>query len=100
MTRVLSVVASGLVAVLGLLQASAGHAQTPPAVAQACRADFLRLCAGVRPGEGRGLSCLREHQSQLSSACKEQFDAAQACREAQPERPNQSETCRAQRAGR
>lgn len=38
----------------------------------ACRADAERLCAGIRPGEGRILACLHGSQAQLSPACKQQ----------------------------
>jgi hypothetical protein len=39
-----------------------------------CQEDARRFCSDVRPGQGRLLQCLREHQSGLSEACKERID--------------------------
>lgn len=36
-----------------------------------CREDQERLCAGVRPGEGRIVRCLRERSSELSPECRQ-----------------------------
>jgi hypothetical protein len=36
-----------------------------------CKEDAERLCKGVPPGGERVWSCLREHQAQLSDACKD-----------------------------
>jgi hypothetical protein len=41
-----------------------------------CAADAQRLCAGVQPGGGRILACLKEHKDALSDQCKQA--AAQA----------------------
>ena len=35
-----------------------------------CSADFQKFCSNVELGGGRGLACLREHQTQLSSLCQ------------------------------
>ena len=35
-----------------------------------CDADIQTLCAGVQPGGGRILACLKEHKDQVSDACK------------------------------
>jgi hypothetical protein len=37
---------------------------------EACWDDVTRLCDGVRPGGGRILKCLKEHESDLSEPCK------------------------------
>lgn len=37
----------------------------------ACMADAEKLCKGVEKGEGRVMKCLKEHQGEVSSACKE-----------------------------
>jgi hypothetical protein len=41
--------------------------------AQACKDDSAKLCKGTKPGEGRILQCLKQHESELSAACKEQM---------------------------
>lgn len=35
-----------------------------------CKDDVEKLCAGVQPGEGKILSCLKEHESEVSPQCK------------------------------
>ena len=43
-------------------------------VAQACAAEAARLCPDVSPGPGQGLvRCLREHEDELSEACRTQL---------------------------
>jgi hypothetical protein len=37
---------------------------------QSCGADYRALCRGVRPGEGRGISCLRDNEASLSPGCQ------------------------------
>src|SRR5687767_12797906 len=39
-------------------------------VAQACKDDAQKYCKDVKPGDGRLMSCLKDHKSELSSACK------------------------------
>jgi hypothetical protein len=46
---------------------------------QACRADAQKLCAGVSPGGGRIVACLRTNEAQLSADCKAQLGVAEAC---------------------
>lgn len=54
-----------------------------------CAADAERLCKGVAQGEGRVAKCLREHESEVSPACKENIgkmkekfkDVAEACQD-------------------
>jgi hypothetical protein len=47
-----------------------------PAIAEnakprhACRADFERLCPGVKPGGGRIRECFKAHRSEISPACR------------------------------
>jgi len=36
----------------------------------ACADDAQRLCAGVQPGGGRVVACLKEHKDSLSDRCK------------------------------
>src|SRR5271170_8155130 len=46
------------------------------AVRAACTADAQKFCAGVAPGGGRIIACLKEHKDSLSDQCKQA--AAQA----------------------
>ena len=41
---------------------------------EACEDDVLRLCAGVKPGGGRIIKCLKEHESELSAECKTKME--------------------------
>jgi hypothetical protein len=43
---------------------------------QACRPDVRRFCAGVQPGEGRLIICLRQNYSSISPECREAMTAA------------------------
>lgn len=65
-----------VLALLGAGLAPTAHAQ---AANRACRADFMKLCKGTTPGDGRVLACLREHQDQISADCKASLETAQAC---------------------
>lgn len=44
-----------------------------------CRADAKALCAGVKPGGGRLVTCLQSHEAQLSPACKTQLPTLARC---------------------
>ena len=35
-----------------------------------CKADREKLCKDVQPGQGAIARCLKEHESELSEACK------------------------------
>jgi hypothetical protein len=37
----------------------------------ACATDIQNLCAGVEPGGGRILACLRQHKAQVSDPCRQ-----------------------------
>jgi cysteine rich repeat protein len=39
-----------------------------------CKEDAERLCKGVEPGEGRVVQCLKQHEADLSPACKQKRD--------------------------
>lgn len=53
-----------------------------------CAGDIATFCKGVKPGEGRIEACLKEHQNDLSGACKDHIakiaakgsDVATSCR--------------------
>jgi hypothetical protein len=51
--------------------AQAGDQQSLAAIRAACAEDAQRLCAGVQPGGGRIVACLREHKDSLSDQCKQ-----------------------------
>jgi hypothetical protein len=37
----------------------------------ACATDIQNLCAGVEPGGGRILACLKQHKAQVSDPCRQ-----------------------------
>jgi hypothetical protein len=45
-------------------------------MAKACKADTEKFCKGIRPGEGRVLSCLKGRESDLSPGCAAEFKRA------------------------
>lgn len=47
-------------------QAAGGMAATRAA----CQADLQTLCAGVQPGGGRIMQCLKQNREKLSAGCK------------------------------
>jgi hypothetical protein len=51
--------------------ALADDAAALAALRAACAADAQKLCAGVQPGGGRILACLKEHKDALSDQCKQ-----------------------------
>lgn len=51
-----------------------GLALSLPAAAEKsgpCAADVAKFCKDVKPGEGRIAACLKEHEKDLSQACKD-----------------------------
>ena len=46
-------------------------AQDMAAIRAACAEDARKLCAGVEPGGGRVVACLKEHKDSLSDGCKQ-----------------------------
>ncbi len=42
-------------------------------VAEACKEDVAKVCKDTKPGGGRILRCLKQHEGDLSPACKEQM---------------------------
>ncbi|HEY6094869.1 MAG TPA: cysteine rich repeat-containing protein [Gallionellaceae bacterium] len=41
--------------------------------AEACRADAEKNCKDVKPGRGRIVRCLKQHEDVLSAECREQM---------------------------
>lgn len=56
--------------------AAAAPSPAPPTKAEqaACRADYLRHCATVTPGGGRGVACLMKVKDRLSPGCRQVLD--------------------------
>lgn len=40
-----------------------------------CKDDVARFCNGVKPGGGRIVSCLKEHENELAPQCKARIQA-------------------------
>jgi hypothetical protein len=57
--------------------ACAEGAQDRRAIRQACAADYQSLCAGVQPGGGRIIACLKQNAAKLSPACQNAMAGAQ-----------------------
>ena len=60
---------------------------TPVAMAQqrgVCVADIKAKCAGVEPGEGRIIACVKTHAAEFSDPCKARL--ARSPRSAKPAR--------------
>ena len=51
--------------------AQAGGQPSLDALRVACADDAKKLCAGVQPGGGRIVACLKEHKDSLSDGCKQ-----------------------------
>jgi hypothetical protein len=63
--------------------------------AKACEADRQKFCADVKIGGGRVVACLQRHESELSSACKQQLDELTRGGPGIPEcRPDAMKLCR------
>lgn len=55
------------VAVFALLAAGAARAEQGGGP---CRADAEKFCKDIKPGDGRLIACLKEHEAELSAECK------------------------------
>ncbi|HCC46634.1 MAG TPA: hypothetical protein DEQ38_00715 [Elusimicrobia bacterium] len=62
-----------IIAVLALSGGLGLALSLPAAAKQAgpCAADAAKFCKDVKPGEGRVAACLKEHEKELSQACKD-----------------------------
>ncbi len=47
-----------------------------PAEQKPCADEIEKFCNEIRPGEGRIVQCLRDHDSELSTVCREKVEAA------------------------
>jgi len=48
-----------------------GPSQTVADARAACANDIQKLCAGVQPGGGRIIACLKQHKEAVSDGCKQ-----------------------------
>jgi len=67
----LSLTVSSVSSARAAQSAQAGDQQSLAAIQAACAEDAQKLCAGVQPGGGRIVACLREHKDSLSDRCKQ-----------------------------
>jgi hypothetical protein len=67
----LSLTVSSVSSARAAQSAQAGDQQSLAAIQAACAEDAKKLCAGVQPGGGRIVACLREHKDSLSDRCKQ-----------------------------
>jgi hypothetical protein len=40
----------------------------------ACKADYEKFCKDVKPGQGRIEQCMKQHEGEFSTACKEHIN--------------------------
>ncbi|MFG1345022.1 cysteine rich repeat-containing protein [Xanthobacter autotrophicus DSM 431] len=74
----LPVLALGLVPgapALAQAQAPAVSVDQLKALRTACEADVKKLCAGIQPGGGRIVQCLKDHRQEVSPPCQASIGA-------------------------
>jgi len=64
-----------------------------------CADDMKKLCADVQPGGGAKMKCLREHEAQLSDACKKRLEAMTTRRSEGPCAADVAKLCKDVQAG-
>ena len=69
--RILRVLLLVVCAAAATQSALAQDQSTLAALRAACADDVQRLCAGVQPGGGRIVACLKQHKDSLSDQCKQ-----------------------------
>src|SRR5271155_1705650 len=81
--------------------AQAADQQSLAAIRAACAEDAQKLCAGVQPGGGRIVACLKEHKDSLSDGCRKAAGLATnpSGSGSAPSAPRTSPTSESQAAG-
>ena len=46
-----------------------GSTQAANAPLALCKADAERICAGIAPGDGKIIACLKQHKNEVSVGC-------------------------------
>ena len=68
--------ASLAVALIALINQHAAHAQEAASGAlAACKADAERICPGVKPGGGKLIGYLKEHENDVTIGCAKELKA-------------------------
>jgi Cysteine rich repeat len=67
-------------ALLAFSFAGGAHAQDRKGLREACMGDAKKFCSGIQPGGGRIVQCLRSHDAELASACRDGLTAIKAAR--------------------
>ncbi len=62
------------VAMLGMMVLPATDVMAQ--AARPCAQDVQKFCSGVQQGQGGAAKCLKEHESELSTACRERITIA------------------------
>ena len=55
--------------IAGFREEAKEHREEAHEAMAACKDDAQKLCARVKPGKGRMIRCLKQHQSELSPGC-------------------------------
>lgn len=76
LTRAASSTALPLVLGLALQAPAWAQSAAMQAARAACSAELQAFCAGVQPGGGRLLACLKDHRDQVSAGCKQAVKSA------------------------
>ncbi|GGF75063.1 hypothetical protein GCM10007301_38680 [Azorhizobium oxalatiphilum] len=74
------IAAPALIAALSVPAHAQMNGQAQQAIQKACGADIQKLCAGVQPGGGRIVQCMKAHEAQVSEGCKSTMAALKAQR--------------------
>src|SRR5262249_31760661 len=58
-----------IASLLSLAVISPGSTQAAKAPLALCKADAERICAGIAPGDGKIIACLKQHKNEVSVGC-------------------------------